>query len=219
MASVLESPPQTAPQDDRRFVLYDVSWDVYELLLDQLGDRPGVRVAYDQGTLELVSPTRRHEKYKQLVGLMISLIGLEFKIRIESGGSTTFKRKDLQRGIEPDQCYWIDCPSLPDIEEDIDPATFPPDLFIEIDITRSSINRQAVCAALGIGEIWRFDGIKVEVYQLRDDGRYELCDDSGVFPFLPIEELTRFLHSDQRSDESQWMQTFVDWLRELKEKG
>src|SRR5262245_50322687 len=91
---------------DQRFVIHNVSWRLYETLLDQLGDH-APRMTYDRGNLELMSPSPSHESFKKLLGRLIETLTCELGIAIRSGGSTTFKRKDLLRGLEPDECYWV----------------------------------------------------------------------------------------------------------------
>jgi Uma2 family endonuclease len=198
---------------DRRFVIHDVSWRLYETLLEQLGDH-APRMTYDRGDLELMSPSPSHESFKSRLGRLIETMTYELGIAIRSGGSTTFKRKDLQRGIEPDECYWIaherDVRARKKIDLAKDP---PPDLAIEIDISRSSLDRDSIYVALGVPEIWRFDGRRLRVYVRHASGRYRTSRSSAAFPFLPVQRLTSFLRLDPRRDENTQVREFVSWLR------
>ncbi len=116
-------------------------------------------MAYDQGVLEIMSPSMRHETIKRLIGRMVEMFTLELDIEIRSVSSTTFNREDLEKGIEADECYYIrNAESIRGIEE-IDLAIHPPpDLAIEIDISRSSQIKTGIYAALQVSEVWQYDG-------------------------------------------------------------
>jgi len=53
--------------DGATLVIYDVPWDEYERLLDELSDRPHLRVSYDCGRLEIMSPLPEHEEYARFI--------------------------------------------------------------------------------------------------------------------------------------------------------
>lgn len=198
---------------EQRFVLRNVSWQEYESLLELLRDRP-VRMTYDRGTLELMSPSAFHEHVKRLIGRMIEMLTYELNLPMRSGGSTTFRRQDLDRGLEPDECYWLGHASAVPLDRELDLTRDPPpDLAVEIDITRSSLDRHGIYAALRVPEIWQYDGQRLRVFHLRPDGEYEQRDHSAAFPFLAVQALVPFLHSDERANETAWLRSFVDWLR------
>ena len=212
MATILE--PQQR-QTDQRFLLEGVSWRFYEHLLDEIGDRP-IRVTYDRGNLELMSPSPAHEVWKKSLGRLIEMLTFELDIPMRSGGSMTFRREELDRGLEPDECYWIaSVPLLPTGREAYDPQRDPPpDLAIEIEFSRSALDRQGIYAALGVPELWRYDGDAVRIALLQENGAYALSERSAALPFLPVGELARFLQSEDRSNETAWMRGFVNWIRE-----
>lgn len=195
-------------------VLHGVSWHTYMALLKDLEDRPGLRVTYDRGTLEIMSPSERHENLKSLLGRMVELLTLELNIVCRTAGSTTWKRQDLERGLEPDECYYIaNEPRVRGKREadlSVDP---PPDLAIEVDLSRSAIDKLEVYAALGVPEVWRYDGQRLRAYLLENDARYAEGVRSASFPFLSIDHLERFLANEQRLDETRLMRTFRDWVR------
>ncbi|MBI3268456.1 MAG: Uma2 family endonuclease [Planctomycetes bacterium] len=200
---------------EQRFLLEAADWLTYRRILEALGDRH-VFVTYDRGRLELMSPSPEHETYKGLVRRLIETLALELDVDIRSGGSTTFNREDLDRGLEPDECYWIRNEPLvwDHLEVDLtrDP---PPDLAIEIDVTSSSINRQALYAALGVPELWRYDGTRLSVLLLDPDGRYCPAERSASFPFLPMQEFAQFLATDPPLKENERVRRFRDWVRRL----
>lgn len=198
----------------QRFVLHDISWEDYQTFLKVLDDRP-IRLTYDRGTLELMTPLSIHERYKVLFGRMIDAITEELDVRVVALGSTTFNREELKRGLEPDQCYYFsNADKVADwarVDLDVDP---PPDLAIEIDVTSDSRRRLGIYAALNIPEVWRFDGDRIEVHQLRDAGTYEVVPRSGTFPSVPMEEIGRFLHQYAIGDDTRWARSFRRWVRE-----
>jgi Uma2 family endonuclease len=96
----------TAFAANDRVVLHGVSWQTYDDLCGNVGDHP-IRLTFDGNNLEIMSPSRWHEVCGRFIGLMIATLAAELGIPIGIGGSTTFRRADLERGLEPDECYWI----------------------------------------------------------------------------------------------------------------
>ncbi|WP_337174747.1 Uma2 family endonuclease [Paludisphaera sp.] len=194
-----------------RIVLAGVSWDQYEALLDLFKDQP-LRLSYDRGTLELMTPLSLHERYKMLIGRMIDVMTLEWGIRIVAAGSTTFRSEAVLRGIEPDQCYYLaNAARVADwgrVDLDVDP---PPDLAVEIDVTSDSAFRLGIHAGLKIPEVWRFDGEALRVLRLDGDA-YRPVAASVVLPSAPIAEMTRFLMRYNMGDDTAWTREFRDWL-------
>jgi len=194
-------------------ILQGVSWATYRGLVRDLDSAPGQRLTYDQGTLEIRVPLPPHEGYKKLMGRMVEVTTEETDTEIRSLGSTTWSREDLQKGLEPDQCYYIQHEQAvrgkDAIDLTIDP---PPDLAIEIDNTSSSLNRMAIYAALGVPEVWRFDGETLTIYALGEGG-YRPQRSSTVLPLLSQEDLRRFLQESQTVGETTWVKGFRQWLR------
>src|ERR1700722_8059939 len=156
---------QAAPE--QRFILYGVPWRTYERLLRAFADRPGVRLTYDRGTLELMTLSHEHENRGHLLGRLVVTLTVELGLPLKGGGSTTFRRRRRQRGLEPDECYWIGSEALVRGKEKINQRRDPPpDLALEIDVTHSSLNRLAIYAALNIPEVWRFEGLSLACYLL-----------------------------------------------------
>jgi Uma2 family endonuclease len=156
MATGLSEPP--VAQADERFVLHGVGWEVYESIRQALGDHP-TRLTFDGRNLELMSPSPLHESYSYLMCRLLDTLTLELRIQIRGGRSTTFRRPDLKRGLEPDNCYWIQSEPAVRGKPVIDLATDPPpDLAIEIDITHSSIDRRTARSlwlmTCGLAESW-----------------------------------------------------------------
>jgi Uma2 family endonuclease len=149
-----------------------------------------------------------------LIGRFIEILTLELRIRIKSLGSTTWKRKELRRGLESDECYYIANESRVRGKLELDFTTDPPpDLAVEIDLSRSSARRMGIYAALRVPEVWSFDGEEIRVYLLQADGTYALAERSPSFPFLPVAEVARFVRRIATVDETALVLAFRDWVR------
>ena len=208
-----ESPAPLVAEPERRFLLYGVSWRFYEAFLDEVADRR-IFLTYDRGNLELMSPGPIHGRSGSLLGRAIDILTEELNIPAVDYGITTFRREDLDRGLEPDTCYYLRNEAAMRDRERIDLTTDPPpDLAIEVDITRSSRNKLDVYAGLKFPEVWRYDGRAIEVHVLQADGRYTVQDSSPNFPFLPIDELERLLSAAATMHHTNWARSFRAWVR------
>ena len=206
MVAILEEPPQ-------HIVLDGISWSAYEMLLRDLEGRR-LRITYDCGRLEIMAVSHRHEYGKKLLARFVESMTLELDIPIHPGGSTTFKKELLKKGLEPDECYWIQnepwMRNKWDFDIDLDP---PPDLGVEVEVTRSILDRMGIYAALRIPEIWRFDGERLRVCVLGANGKYKEKAKSLAFPFLPMKEIERFLLDTEADNHTALMRSFHDWVR------
>jgi Uma2 family endonuclease len=125
MASV--APTVVTPANDR-IVLYNVGWQTYANLRQNLGDKP-TRLTYDGNNLEIMSPSRWHELAGRFLGTMIRAMSAELDLPIASGGSTTFQRPDVERALEPDECFWVANEAQVREKHDIDLAVDPPPIL------------------------------------------------------------------------------------------
>lgn len=205
------SPTTTTVMPDSRVLLHGIRWQTYEQMRDDLGDSP-IRLSYDRGELEIVTPSRPHERPKTLLGRMVETMTEVLAIPINSGGSTTFKRRDLEKGLEPDECYWVQnevrVRGKKELDLRFDPA---PDLAIEIAVTHSLVNRLGILAALGISEVWHFDGT-LTVLLLDDAGGYTPSPTSRCFPWLPLAPFAEHLARADDNDETIWIREFRRWV-------
>ena len=212
MATV-ETETRVAPGENR-VVIRDVGWQGYQTLLNLVGDQP-VRITYDRGDVELMSPLLKHERNRSRLGRMVGVLTEELEIPTMSAGATTLKREDLDRGLEADESFYLwDLTRISDpdnLDLEIDP---PPDLAIEIEITRSVLDRLGIYGALRVPEIWRFDGSTVRILLLQEDVSYEQSAVSQALPWITIEEIQRFAVQEASLDESQWIRSFRRWVRE-----
>lgn len=193
--------------------LWDVRWSTYEALLADRGDS-GPRMAYDEGVLEIMSPSGKHERAKKLIARLIEAYTEELGIEIESGGALTLKREVLKKGIEPDECYYVASAEairgVDDVDLERDP---PPDLVIEVDVSRSSVSKRRIYAAFGVPEVWRHTAGRIEVHRL-SAGSYGLAEASEVFPGLPLDEVARFVAMRGTLGETTIIRRFRAFVRE-----
>lgn len=194
-----------------KLTLYDVGWDEYQELLDHLGDSPRVRTGYDNGKLEIVTPSFKHEKYKGLVHDVILLLGDELDREIVSYGSATLKIE--RKGAEADDCFYIQHAAVIAGKDSIDlRADPPPDLVVEIDETRDSSTKLAIYAGLGVPEVWRSDGRRFSFWQLAGS-EYVPISFSSAFPFLSSEHVAEFVSNCEAVGHNTARKMFRDWVR------
>lgn len=209
----------TRPDAPGCLLLYGVSWKLYNALVEELAEEH-VFMTYDRGKLEFMSPLPKHEFNKNVIHDWITFIAAEMRMNVRSGGNTTFWREDLERGLEPDDCFWIANAAAIrdkiDLDLRVDP---PPDLVVEIETTRRLLVRESIYAVLGVPELWRFDGQTLRVFVLGQDGKYRQNDKSPSFPFLPLDKFQTFLHKPAGMPESDWVEAFRQWVRSLHKKN
>jgi Uma2 family endonuclease len=196
------------------FVFEGVSWDDYEAMLRIVGNRP-IRVTYDSGRMELMSPFWTHGNPSFLLGAMVTILVEELGITFEPADPVTFRRRDLEKGAEPDKCFYFGANAerirgKRDIRLPEDP---PPDLVVEVDVTASSVPRLPIFAALGIPEVWRLSDQGLEFLHLQSDSTYRADDRSRAFPEFPVSEAERFLQLGLGSDKIPWLRSFRAYVR------
>jgi Uma2 family endonuclease len=86
---------------------HGVSWDEYEELLNIVGEANGRRISYDDGILQIMSPSSKHERHAGLIEHLVGLLSLRFRIRVLYYGSSTMKKRRKQKGVEPDACFYV----------------------------------------------------------------------------------------------------------------
>lgn len=197
-------------------LLHNVSWAEYERLLATIPDSPNQRLSYDQGVLEIMTLSPRHESLKVLFSHLLSVLTSEFQLGFISLGSTTFKMPAEARGTQPDDCFYIRRAALVEDNETIDLAIDPgPDLVVEIDLSHPSLNKLPIYASLGVTEVWIYDGQMMRFLLLAGDDYIEL-EASDLFPFLTPEALTSFLAPRKLRDINKMKDAFREWVRAHK---
>ncbi|MEA2735710.1 MAG: hypothetical protein QOE14_2161 [Humisphaera sp.] len=193
-------------------VINNATWSLYQRLLKVVGEQ-NLRLTFDEGVLEIMSPLPEHEKVKKVFARLLETMSMELNIPISSYGSTTFKRKSLQKGLEPDECYYVqnerEMRNRKRIDLKRDP---PPDLVLEVDISYHTVDKRRVYAAMGVPELWSYDGGKLECLHLKR-GKYEPRENSIAFPFLRASEMQRFLKMVESTDETSVARAWRDWVR------
>jgi len=166
---------------DQRVFLRGVTWSEYETLLAMRGERAVPRIYYSEGVGELMSPSRQHERIKKVIARLVEAYGDEMGIDMDGIGSWTLKKKGLERGAEPDECY-----SMGDDDEDRD----VPDFVIEVVWTGGGLEKRELYFALGVKEMWIWENDRLTVHSRRSDG-YEAVPRSEFLPALDLELLAR----------------------------
>ena len=190
-----------------------VSWEEYEALLSDLTDWPGMRVSYDAGKVEVMSPSPEHEEYKEFIYSLARVISEESGITLETRGSATFRRKSLAKGAEPDTCFYVQNASRVIGKRTIDlEVDSPPDVVVEIDMTNESLSKFSIYAAFGVPEIWRYDGEQAHIYQLADEA-YTEATASRAFPPLTAVALTEFIAQSKTHGQTAALAAFRQWWR------
>jgi len=152
---------------EQRVLLSNSTWETYERLLAENVESLGTRFAYDEGMLEIMIVSAGHESPNRTLAVLVELVGAELRKDVHPAGSVTLKRKDLEKGFEPDSCFYFRNVERMRKKDEIDLASDPPpDLVIEVDITRSSLDRFRIFGAVGVPEVWRYDGEQVLMYLL-----------------------------------------------------
>lgn len=178
----------------RRVVLENVTWDQYVTICDALPDQPAMRMTYDRGRLEIMVTSPTHGFYDRRIFLLIEWLCETLEQDFACMGSMTIRKKELNRGFEPDECFWIQRASLMRGNSDWSPHRDPPpDLTVESEVTRSVLNRMKLFAAYRIPEVWRFDGKDLHVHVLRPNGEFIEMPSSVAFPGIPISEMAQFV--------------------------
>lgn len=194
-------------------LLENVSPEGYERLLAELGDDSRVRLTYDNGRLEIMSPSDKHEYLKSLIGHLIGVLTEELDLKYISIGSTTLRREQTSQGTEPDDCFYItNAESVigkSQIDLNVDP---PPDLAIEIDISNRSQTKFPVYASLGVPEIWQYKDGHTLFYNLTENG-YQEIPASDLFPFLTPDVVNELLNQEYIQDFNTLKRKFRSWVR------
>lgn len=206
MATVL-SPP------DQRVVLENIGWEMYGQILAAHRSRSVPRFTYDRGRLEITSPSPEHEKLKHTISVLVEALAEGMDIDVEGLGSTTFRREDLERGFEPDACFYIQSVELIRGKVELDLRTDPPpDLVIEIDITSPSINKFPIFAQLGVPEVWRYDSEHWIIWALEGE-EYIQREEGIVLPGLTGALILRFLKESRTLRRPVWLKRVREWAR------
>lgn len=203
----------------QRLLLHDVSWSEFEAILEELGEHRSTRVAYDSGLLEIMVPLPEHESDKEIIGDLLKALLEELDVEFLTLSSTTFKNSDMLKGIEPDQCFYIQNEAVVRGKNRLDLAIGPPpDLALEIDI--ASRTHPETYAALGVPELWRRVEQTIRIYQLLA-GQYVEVAESPTFPGWSLQaEIPAYVEQSRVDGRNKTMRAFRTWVKSrLAENG
>jgi Uma2 family endonuclease len=199
---------------EHRIILHNTSWETYERLMKERGESRVPRFAYDRGELEIMSPSAEHEKVNRRIAQLVLAVAEEVGIEAEDLGSTTFRREDLERGFEPDSCFYVQNEEQVRGKDRIDLAVDPPpDLVIEIDITSPSFSKLPIYAQIGVPEVWRYDGERMTILVL-EYSHYAQRTESIVLPPVTSHALTDLVEKSKTTSRTVWLKRVREWSRE-----
>ncbi len=198
-------------------ILYGVSWEMYENLLEKYRGENTPRFTYDSGILEIkMSNSVEHEEDNRILAKIVELLLEESSIDYRNLGSPTYKRKALRKGFEPDSCFYVQSLDLIEGKTNLDfEKDAPPDLIIEINRTSSSVARMPIFAAFGVPELWRFENETVKFYAL-EKGVYIEVEKSLALPDLSSENATEFLLNSREMRKMAWIKNIREWFNKSK---
>jgi Uma2 family endonuclease len=199
----------------QHFLLYEADWKQYDHLrrsLDERGQR--AFITFDGYRIELMSPSWEHDRASELLGQVVRGLARARQVEYVSGGSTTFRRRDLKKGLEPDRCFWIQNQAKLHGAKQIDLSVHPPpDLVIEVEITRRLLDRKEIYARLKVPEIWLYNGKTFRILLLNSDGAYAPAQDSEAFPDSRFAGIERLLQRAVTMGELEWETLLEKWAR------
>jgi Uma2 family endonuclease len=210
----------------QRVLFHDVTWNEFEAILDELGEHRCTRIAYSNGILEIMAPLPEHESDKEIISDLLKAFLEEQEIEFLTLGSTTFRNSKTLKGIEPDQCFYIQheraVRGKKRLDLSVDP---PPDLVLEVDVT--SRTHPETYAALGVPELWRRDGDypqggtasqRIQIYTLQSDD-YQRVEDSPMFPGWSLQMvIPQYVEQSRVIGRNKTMRAFRAWVREELQK-
>ena len=214
-----QAPPLRKPTQRPCLRLSGIDWQTYSRLLFAFAEKPSIKLTYDRGELEIMSPRLDHDDDGRFLGRMVLVLTEELGLPVKGGGSTTLRRRLKKRGIEADDCFWIANAQRMAGRRRLDLRTDPPpDLAIEVDVTCSSLDRLSIYASIKVPEIWRLESDVLTFYAFGPDGRYTAIAHSRTFPQVAPADLLGFLQKARKADdENAVIREFREWIRKPHE--
>jgi len=213
-----QAPSVGQPPAGRCLRLSGVDWETYSRLLRAFAERPGIRLTYDRGELEIMSPLLEHDKDDRFLARLVVTLTEELGLPIMAGGSVTMRRRRRRRGLEADDSFWIaNAHKMAGRRRFNLRSDPPPDLALEVDVTHSSLDRLSIYAALGVPEVWRLDGDTLTFHVLGAKGAYATAATSRSFPLVTPADLVGFLQQARQSgDDNAVIRQFRAWVRQRR---
>ncbi len=200
---------------DSEVTFRNVTWDEYEELLEQVGEASHLRISYNDGVLNVMSLSLEHEKYADFFKRLMHQLSFRLRPNILFSGSATMRKKKKSKGNEPDAGFYVQTASVVgnrlNLDFEVDP---PPDIVVEVDIHHASTKSDPIYAALGVFEIWRYDGQQTTIYHLQG-GAYVEAEASRALPMLTAAILSEYLTRMRQDGETEAIFAFDEWLQTL----
>ncbi len=194
-------PPALRPSNrDQIVVLRNIPWAQYDGLCEARKDAAGPRISYLDGTMEIMSPARKHEYEKTLIARLLEAYAEEAGLSLNGFGSETFRKKAKEAGVEPDECYCVG------------PAKKFPDIAIEVVNTRGDIDKLEIYRRLEVAEVWFWQKAQFWIYQLTDK-RYEQRTKSAVLPGVDLGEIAGIVAATDESHQTEAVRAYRKTLR------
>lgn len=186
--------------------IYGVSWKDYVILREAL-DTPGLRMTYCKGVLELMSPSRAHERNKKTIARLIETYAFLLRLPLNGYGSTTFRREAKERGAEPDECWRLG-------SEMREGET--PDIVLEVIETSPILDKLDVYDGLDVPEVWLFEAGAFSLHRRRRRGGYDRIARSRFLPALDFRLVARFA---EREDQHVALAEFAEVIEAKKKRA
>lgn len=191
----IQMPEPRPAEQDERVVLHGLSWAQYEALREATDHIAGLHLTYLDGTLEIMSPSPRHEQMKKLLARLLETWAEEHDLPMTGYGSTTYRKPEMARALEPDECYVFGA------------GREHPDLAVEVVVSRGGVNKLEVYRGLGVSEVWFWVDGRIEIYALGEGG-YERVAESRFLPGLDPAELAGVMANSGDQDQTRTVKQF-----------
>lgn len=224
VAQPVEQPPadlvpveeQTLSIREQRVLLDNVSWELFERILAEDADRRVPRLAYGDGALEFMTPSRLHESIDRTLASLVAILVDTWHMDLVECGSMTMSQAVTGIGLEPDSSFFIQHAAAARRDNDsVFPEGFPPDLVIEVEISRSLVERLPLLAALRVPEVWRATSETVNILTLSGH-EYQRAPSSAALPGVTPEKLQEFMALSQRVTRSEWADAVRTWATAVR---
>lgn len=201
--------------EDTVVIFHNATWEDYEELLAQVGEASGLRISFNDGTLKVMTLSHEHEKYAEFIKRLVSTLSFRLRIDILFFGSATMRKRKKTKGNEPDASFYVQTAATIGNRIHLDLAVDPPpDVMVEVDIHHDSRDNYPIYAALGVPEIWRYDGQEMTILHLQETD-YISTENSQALPMLTSQVLTEYLRRMQQDGEFNAILAFDEWLQSL----
>jgi Uma2 family endonuclease len=190
----------------------DLTWQDYLTLLDELGDGRATRWAYRQGVLEIRMPGPLHEIVNRLLAKVIFTLAEELDLDINDLGSTTLNRPDVEQGIEPDSCFYIQNAKEIQGLSPSPPKHIPPDLAIEVDVFSASTDKMKIYQVMGVPEVWVYRQAQLKIFQLQGQ-QYVEVENSPTFPVVSAQQLALWVQLRETSSDREVVRAVREFCR------